>query len=126
MIRRPPRSTQSRSSAASDVYKRQPDTDLLRVKVGQEDPRLFLFRGPDDHQRPFAPLVPTAECPTRSDPGVAWPRHQATGDLPGRADWLEGARVLQSQERVPAEVTDPLEESAAPQAAIGQHQHLHR
>jgi len=24
MIRRPPRSTQSRSSAASDVYKRQP------------------------------------------------------------------------------------------------------
>ena len=27
MIRRPPRSTQSRSSAASDVYKRQP-TDI--------------------------------------------------------------------------------------------------
>src|SRR5665809_105561 len=28
MIRRPPRSTQSRSSAASDVYKRQPVTDI--------------------------------------------------------------------------------------------------
>src|SRR5450756_452371 len=29
MIRRPPRSTQSRSSAASDVYKRQPPSVLL-------------------------------------------------------------------------------------------------
>src|SRR5665809_135046 len=29
MIRRPPRSTQSRSSAASDVYKRQLDFDVL-------------------------------------------------------------------------------------------------
>src|SRR5450756_3012969 len=28
MIRRPPRSTQSRSSAASDVYKRQPKVSL--------------------------------------------------------------------------------------------------
>src|SRR5450756_1375460 len=32
MIRRPPRSTQSRSSAASDVYKRQ--TDALPVRPG--------------------------------------------------------------------------------------------
>src|SRR5680860_1921325 len=29
MIRRPPRSTQSRSSAASDVYKRQPELPAL-------------------------------------------------------------------------------------------------
>src|SRR5450756_1769773 len=29
MIRRPPRSTQSRSSAASDVYKRQNQTDMM-------------------------------------------------------------------------------------------------
>src|SRR5450756_318706 len=29
MIRRPPRSTQSRSSAASDVYKRQPTVRML-------------------------------------------------------------------------------------------------
>src|SRR5450756_3221669 len=35
MIRRPPRSTQSRSSAASDVYKRQMfDHPLLRLAVG--------------------------------------------------------------------------------------------
>src|SRR5680860_1862946 len=32
MIRRPPRSTQSRSSAASDVYKRQ-DTDAVHVQA---------------------------------------------------------------------------------------------
>src|SRR5680860_1901010 len=33
MIRRPPRSTQSRSSAASDVYKRQPSDTLRFLKV---------------------------------------------------------------------------------------------
>src|SRR5450756_2748086 len=41
MIRRPPRSTQSRSSAASDVYKRQEDAlhDVgHQVVVGQHDP----------------------------------------------------------------------------------------
>src|SRR5450756_3248359 len=34
MIRRPPRSTQSRSSAASDVYKRQSRLDRTRVRWG--------------------------------------------------------------------------------------------
>src|SRR5450756_2198145 len=34
MIRRPPRSTQSRSSAASDVYKRQPLDKELSLEVG--------------------------------------------------------------------------------------------
>src|SRR5664280_3003641 len=33
MIRRPPRSTLSSSSAASDVYKRQPHLDLLALAV---------------------------------------------------------------------------------------------
>src|SRR5680860_1139878 len=38
MIRRPPRSTQSRSSAASDVYKRQTPQDLMRaVLLAQVD-----------------------------------------------------------------------------------------
>src|SRR5680860_255399 len=37
MIRRPPRSTQSRSSAASDVYKRQLDVDVLGVTAGHAD-----------------------------------------------------------------------------------------
>src|SRR5450756_497138 len=40
MIRRPPRSTQSRSSAASDVYKRQ---DLMRAR--QRLSKLLLRRG---------------------------------------------------------------------------------
>src|SRR5450756_636721 len=40
MIRRPPRSTQSRSSAASDVYKRQPQSlthlkDIDPAKIGK-------------------------------------------------------------------------------------------
>src|SRR5450756_1628987 len=39
MIRRPPRSTQSRSSAASDVYKRQMfDTDELVINMGPQHP----------------------------------------------------------------------------------------
>ena len=37
MIRRPPRSTQSRSSAASDVYKRQaPYSETIRGPVASE------------------------------------------------------------------------------------------
>src|SRR5450756_1513539 len=40
MIRRPPRSTQSRSSAASDVYKRQQQKMLLYVL-----PLVFAFSG---------------------------------------------------------------------------------
>src|SRR5450756_3068555 len=47
MIRRPPRSTQSRSSAASDVYKRQlhQRTDALeeRVEVGEPVIRRILL-----------------------------------------------------------------------------------
>ena len=34
MIRRPPRSTLDRSSAASDVYKRQEDVDQKEIGVG--------------------------------------------------------------------------------------------
>ena len=37
MIRRPPRSTQSRSSAASDVYKRQTKTLYEWINCGQEN-----------------------------------------------------------------------------------------
>src|SRR5450756_1077387 len=36
MIRRPPRSTQSRSSAASDVYKRQVDTRFAEPREGAQ------------------------------------------------------------------------------------------
>src|SRR5450756_2011824 len=44
MIRRPPRSTQSRSSAASDVYKRQMGVVLLAVaKAYNQDLLSYLF-----------------------------------------------------------------------------------
>src|SRR5665648_839833 len=55
MIRRPPRSTLSSSSAASDVYKRQ-DINLLFIKKsnigtspGQKIPELFSLRGFYNH-----------------------------------------------------------------------------
>ena len=55
MIRRPPRSTQSRSSAASDVYKRQFETSLdaeakrVRAVISDLDGRVAKvdWRGPD-------------------------------------------------------------------------------
>ena len=46
MIRRPPRSTLDRSSAASDVYKRQRQDDALRPQVEMlADEVLDLFLG---------------------------------------------------------------------------------
>src|SRR5680860_1767948 len=42
MIRRPPRSTQSRSSAASDVYKRQADARSWKCGVLEHE-----YEGPD-------------------------------------------------------------------------------
>src|SRR5450756_1266532 len=46
MVRRPPRSTQSRSSAASDVYKRQPTLDAMPLPspisvISQRKPSLL-------------------------------------------------------------------------------------
>src|SRR5680860_1823765 len=51
MIRRPPRSTQSRSSAASDVYKRQAHADVVEAD-------LHLFRGRLEvrHAKTIGPL----------------------------------------------------------------------
>src|SRR5450756_3129829 len=49
MIRRPPRSTQSRSSAASDVYKRQ-FQDTVNAGAGlcdEEAVRVLVNEGPD-------------------------------------------------------------------------------
>src|SRR5450756_3233847 len=47
MIRRPPRSTQSRSSAASDVYKRQV-LGLVTSKSGRLEPRDEIKRRIDE------------------------------------------------------------------------------
>src|SRR5665811_1181521 len=49
MIRRPPRSTRVRSSAASDVYKRQPVRRVTRTG------RLFRFGSYDNKPKPRGP-----------------------------------------------------------------------
>src|SRR5450756_3201869 len=51
MIRRPPRSTQSRSSAASDVYKRQPkgNGELILVVDDEESIRAMTVRALQAH-----------------------------------------------------------------------------
>ena len=48
MIRRPPRSTQSRSSAASDVYKRQPVTYAKNFKTP-----MLILHGELDYRVPY-------------------------------------------------------------------------
>ena len=64
MIRRPPRSTQSRSSAASDVYKRQvidPDLQKDLVTLGMiEDVEIT------DSTVSFTLVLTTPACPLRA------------------------------------------------------------
>src|SRR5680860_1784409 len=59
MIRRPPRSTQSRSSAASDVYKRQAGGPLLFPHA--------TLPGPSGH-----PLRKCCRCDSRRSDSAAW------------------------------------------------------
>ena len=54
MIRRPPRSTQSRSSAASDVYKRQTTYNVERLGVVLAANDLQIGRGQQTAYIPFA------------------------------------------------------------------------
>src|SRR5450756_3252712 len=62
MIRRPPRSTQSRSSAASDVYKRQLENALMAHPSVAE---AAVIGVPDDTwgERPLAAVVLRADTP---------------------------------------------------------------
>src|SRR5450756_3177584 len=56
MIRRPPRSTQSRSSAASDVYKRQEEDQPVHLKVAdinlQKTSEHDVYAGPSNRYCP--------------------------------------------------------------------------
>src|SRR5680860_14575 len=88
MIRRPPRSTQSRSSAASDVYKRQlRDGDVVRSEAQRHDDivivTVYLF-GPHD-----------------GDPGqlLAVAQQQGTGDSVGE---FQGVVVQETGDQCPA------------------------
>src|SRR5680860_1718897 len=73
MIRRPPRSTQSRSSAASDVYKRQLlDRVFGGVKAGLFD----IFSNEDDPRVEYETVLPardgrSAELPHDLHPHLA-------------------------------------------------------
>src|SRR5450756_1146366 len=79
MIRRPPRSTQSRSSAASDVYKRQ------RVDCGEENWEV------DDQERAFGDEVPAKR--SLSLPEAPEGQHESgkqgekAGEAPLEASW---------------------------------------
>ena len=73
MIRRPPRSTPKPSSAASDVYKRQPLYRLCRINTksrGQDTRTLTVrtgaFRGPGKtHTNRTPPYMPSDETPIK-------------------------------------------------------------
>ena len=91
MIRRPPRSTQSRSSAASDVYKRQP------VAPGQVRPQQIanipLFDG--ERGEGFVNWVETLE---NARDAYDWPIDSLVGVAKSRggpkiAEWLRGKRL---------------------------------
>eukprot|EP00658_Telonema_sp_P-2_P029070 TRINITY_DN22161_c0_g1_i1.p1 TRINITY_DN22161_c0_g1~~TRINITY_DN22161_c0_g1_i1.p1 ORF type:complete len:316 (+),score=64.58 TRINITY_DN22161_c0_g1_i1:108-1055(+) len=73
MIRRPPRSTLSSSSAASDVYKRQVSTQstgiaVLAMAAPRAQPMFYLVQNEDDLSHPNAFFAPaTGAPPTLAD-----------------------------------------------------------
>src|SRR5450756_1168563 len=72
IIRRPPRSTQSRSSAASDVYKRQVPGGIIRYKETAEDRIRATARGELGAEVAFDPepmVVEQAMDPDRRERG---------------------------------------------------------
>src|SRR5450756_2215829 len=87
MIRRPPRSTQSRSSAASDVYKRQMSPSTSRASTrSARSARSTTWPGTS---RSCSPAPGTPRCrwspgrPTTAwrSPAAAWPPARSPGDL---------------------------------------------
>src|SRR5450756_3002418 len=101
MIRRPPRSTQSRSSAASDVYKRQSILTVSGFDVKEEDDNDH-----DDHTRAVHVAVPEPGLPAdrqllpgqdgRGRPSADLP---ASGRRPAAADAGNGGRSGGAQPR---------------------------
>src|SRR5450756_2563560 len=85
MIRRPPRSTQSRSSAASDVYKRQ-DHNELNLRTAQRqlnDARSRLTAARQDQENLS---VYATEYGALEEQNIIGDEH--------RLDWIEGLEKL--------------------------------
>eukprot|EP00658_Telonema_sp_P-2_P029486 TRINITY_DN22427_c0_g1_i2.p1 TRINITY_DN22427_c0_g1~~TRINITY_DN22427_c0_g1_i2.p1 ORF type:complete len:271 (+),score=42.71 TRINITY_DN22427_c0_g1_i2:134-946(+) len=128
MIRRPPRSTLSSSSAASDVYKRQVSTQStgVRTAINGHDPRLRYMRpaprfrsGSSSTRRTahssFASLTPRAPNPS-GPPRTGTILNQALRTNPGdggQHTWAVGAvrsrrREREMEERVEDRVKDAM------------------
>ena len=60
MIRRPPRSTQSRSSAASDVYKRQNELGVAEPVIQQQGPDRIVVQLPGVQDTAKAKDIPVS------------------------------------------------------------------
>src|SRR5659263_132225 len=87
MIRRPPRSTQSRSSAASDVYKRQ--LESIKTKLKKKATPVCLPIGAEDKFQGIVDLI-TMKAYTFADiKGIG-----KVGDIP--ADLMEDAKSMHS------------------------------
>src|SRR5450756_2493919 len=83
MIRRPPRSTQSRSSAASDVYKRQPRHHGNVVSAGRH--LSGNYRDPGQHARrreTSGPRAPGDRCHRRGWAWVSSRQGRYSSDMP--------------------------------------------
>ena len=70
MIRRPPRSTQSRSSAASDVYKRQ--TYGFASSTGKLKGKILRIRKNESTKNIYSPALPACLLYTSPSPRDSW------------------------------------------------------
>src|SRR5665811_761786 len=94
MIRLPPRSTRVRSSAASDVYKRQPEQGPDRRRSHPDAELAQLALDPDTAPAGVLPGQPADE---RTDRGIerwpAWATGPAVGPLPAHELAMPSERV---------------------------------
>src|SRR5450756_3159075 len=100
MIRRPPRSTQSRSSAASDVYKRQEEERDKAEAVKQHQPILVILGNPPYNGFAGAAMDEERDLVTayRTVKKVAVPQGQGLNDLFVRFFRMAERRISEGHE----------------------------